>query len=65
MVCSHVCQGTAAAILYGHMIRNGFSQRDPQHRMGRAETTLIRSLLQLLVTVYCGALLFRAKWPSL
>lgn len=45
-VCSHVCQGTAAAVPFGHMIWNGSSQRDPQHRTGRAETTPISSLLQ-------------------
>lgn len=38
-VCSHACQGTAAAILFGHTIWNISTQRDPQHRVGRAETS--------------------------
>lgn len=56
MVCSQGCQGTTAATLYGHMIWNGCSQRDPQHRMGRAETTLIRSLLQFCQWLYTSGL---------
>lgn len=46
MVCSRACQGTVAASLFRHTIWNESSQRDPQHRTGRAETTPISSLLR-------------------